>query len=429
MESPSSASLPFLPLGIGRHAVRLRCLRPCPAGGGITAWLQGIALGRVPLVTPVTTGEVVEVPVRRLPLLQLPAELRFADDAGQDLAPPWRLESIASATELAGTGRFEAEALRLDQGMLRGLAVNRVNGLHAPVLFARVNGSVARGVAVEAPLPLPEGGAGFAFSLPLHPADLTDSGLEVTLHAVGLEAPLASFAYHRSALENAEQRLVALEARLRAVEGQAAAAAERLMAEQRQAAARQQARIDAFTDHIASLILDRLANTASTPDEAEDPRLAALRRLVNVAAEQPAPALLPLAAEVVLAPSSPNFTLGWHYLESDPEGEFRWMAESGLVVVPDQQRPLRAVRIAIPHVYGGEAPSLLASLDDRPARLALTPLGGGRWQAVLTPETAMPTLTLRLDSQRSGSPAQDGHSADARLLSFAVGAIAFDHTE
>jgi hypothetical protein len=137
----------------------------------------------------------VEVPVLRLPRVALPAELRLsAGVAGPDLAPPWRLDSPDAALGLLGPPAPAVEALRLDHGVLRGVATERANGLLEPVLYARVNDAAARAVAVEAPAPLAEGGCVFRFAVPLQPSDLVEAGLAVSVHMVGLEAPIARFA-------------------------------------------------------------------------------------------------------------------------------------------------------------------------------------------------------------------------------------------
>ena len=128
----------------------------------------------------------------RLPRVALPAELRLsAGVAGPDLAPPWRLDSPDAALGLLGPPAPAVEALRLDHGVLRGVATERANGLLEPVLYARVNDAAARAVAVEAPAPLAEGGCVFRFAVPLQPSDLVEAGLAVSVHMVGLEAPIA----------------------------------------------------------------------------------------------------------------------------------------------------------------------------------------------------------------------------------------------
>lgn len=115
---------------------------------------------------------------------------------------PWPLPNAATARALLGAPTaLEVEEMRLEHGILRGTARDRVNGLLEPVMYARINGSGARGVAVEAPAPLPEGGCAFRFALALEPGDLNETGLSVALHLVGLQAPVARFAYARVGLE------------------------------------------------------------------------------------------------------------------------------------------------------------------------------------------------------------------------------------
>jgi hypothetical protein len=71
-----------------------------------------------------------------------------------------------------------------------------------PVLYAQINGTGARIVTVEPPIALPEGGCAFRFALPIHPTDLTESGLSVMLMLVGQEAPIGSFAWTRRGIDH-----------------------------------------------------------------------------------------------------------------------------------------------------------------------------------------------------------------------------------
>ena len=53
----------------------------------------------------------------------------------------------------------------------------------------------------------------------MQPGDLGESGLSVTIHLVGLEAPLARYAWTRAGAGETEARLAELEGRLRRLEG------------------------------------------------------------------------------------------------------------------------------------------------------------------------------------------------------------------
>ncbi|WP_052214689.1 hypothetical protein [Belnapia sp. F-4-1] len=189
------ASPPLLVVGAGRDGLRLRALRPLRPEAPLRAWCRGIEVGRLALAGPVEAGAVLTLPIARLPCVPLPAMLRIAAAVeGPELAEPWPVASATEAAALLGPARPGIEDLRLEYGMLRGTGIERANGLLQPALHAVINGSTARAVQAEPPVPLAEGGCAFRFALALEAADLTGSGIEVTLHAMGTREVLARFA-------------------------------------------------------------------------------------------------------------------------------------------------------------------------------------------------------------------------------------------
>lgn len=429
-------SPPLLPVAAGRAGIRLRCLREFRAGEAsvLRAFCRGVEVGRRALPARLTAGAEFDLPIERLPRTELPAELRFAaDPEGEDLAAPWPLPNAGAAVALLGAAAApEVTELRLDQGVLHGLATERANGLLEPVMYARINESGARGVRTEPPWPLPEGGCAFRFSVPLEPGDLNETGLAVALHLVGVEAPVARFAYARVGLEGPSPRLAALEARIERLERQAGETARALAEEQRRQAALVAERADAFIETAAALLLDRVAGTASRPASGEDPRLAALRGLIAEAAAAPpeaAPLLLGRRAEI--PPAAGHLATGWHPPEQDAAGPFRWMAEAALVVNPEPHRRVAQVTIAVRHLYGAPEPRLAADFDGLPAGVAVAraAAAAGGFLVTLTPAGGepVPCRALRLAALHGGVPLRDGRNPDPRHLSIAVGRIAFDY--
>ena len=70
----------FLPLAASQRGIRLRCLRGhAPAGpdAALLALCRGIEVGRRPLPVPLAAGAEIELPIARIPRIELPAELRF----------------------------------------------------------------------------------------------------------------------------------------------------------------------------------------------------------------------------------------------------------------------------------------------------------------------------------------------------------------
>lgn len=418
----TGADFPFLPLAAGRRGLALRCLRRFgPAT--LLLFCGGVEVGRLALPAAVEPGRTVEVPVSRLPRVAPPAELRLATDvAGPDLAPPWELASADAAFALLGPPAPVVESLRLDHGVLRGVATERANGMLEPVLYARINDAAARAVAVEAPAPLAEGGCVFRFAVPVLPADLVESGLAVAVHMVGLEAPLARFALAPAGGVDAA-RVAELEGRLRRLEDAMASGLDAMEHALRRRMDAQGERVDAFIEASASLLLDRVA---------ADDAPTALRALVGSAAPPDIDGAAPhrLGNRVELPPDSGHLGFGWHPPERDAGGAFRWMADRALVVSPEPHRPLAAVTLEVGHLYAAAEPSLRASFDALPCAVSVEREGPHRFRVrVAPPEGAAPCRTLMLEALASGSPAKDGASPDARLLSIAVYRLVFDYAD
>ena len=170
----------FLAAGFGPGGLSLRALRSTADGAPLLLHCHGIEVGRLAPDRPIEAGETIEIPIHRMPLVQMPAELRLARALdGPDLAPPFFLESASTALTLLGPPQVRVEDLRLEHGVLRGTAREARNGLLEPVLYARINGAGARMASAEAPVALPEDGCAFRFAVPLQPSDLAESGTDV----------------------------------------------------------------------------------------------------------------------------------------------------------------------------------------------------------------------------------------------------------
>ncbi|WP_343896264.1 hypothetical protein [Craurococcus roseus] len=422
----AGTAFPFLPLSAGRRGLALRCLRRF-GPHTLLLFCGGVEVGRLALAEAVEPGRTVEVPVSRLPRVALPAELRLcAGVAGPDLAPPWEIASADAAFGLLGAPAPVVESLRLDHGVLRGVATEKANGLLEPVLYARVNDAAARAVAAEAPAPLAEGGCVFRFAVPLLPADLVEAGLAVDIHMVGLQAPIARFALAPAGGVDTA-RVAELEGRLRRLEDAMASGLDAMEHAMRRRMDAHGERVDAFIEACASLLLDRVA--------AEDAP-AALRALAGSGGDGPEAAEaapLRLGDRVELPPDSGHLGFGWHSPERDAGGSFRWMADRALVVSPEPHRPLAGVTLEVGHLYGAAEPALRASFDALPCAVSVEREGDGhRFRVRIAPPegtAAAPCRTLVLEALASGSPARDGASPDARLLSVAVYRLVFDYAE
>lgn len=410
---------PLLPIAAGRDGVRFRVMAPLAAGTPLIAFCRGVEVGRRILDTA-APGEALTLAIARLPWVEWPAELRFgAAAAGPELAPPWPLPNEAAALALVGPGDPCVDALRLEAGVVRGLVRNRVNGAVRPVLYARLNGSGARGVVVGAASALGEGGASWPLALALEPGDLTEAGLTVTLHAAADAQPLAQLAWARVAAPGAGEFTLLAERVARLERGAVDAEARLLEAVQRRIAW-QGERVDAFVEATAALLLDRVAGDAP----------AALRALIADAVKEPEVVAVPRSSGRTVALDSGHLALGWHALEVGPDGvPFRWMAESALIVNPEAHRAVAAVTLGVRHVYPATAPAAAAAFDARPVAVAVTRGAGEDLLRLVPPGPPGECRTVRIDALTSGVPAEHDGGTDARRLSLGVAWVAFDYAE
>jgi hypothetical protein len=424
MDGIQASYFPFLAIGLGRDGLSLRAIRSFSSTLPLRLHCRGIEVGQLTLDGPVREGSRLDIPIERLPRVPLPAELRLstAPDA-VDLVAPWRVETAAAALSLLGAPDARVEDLRLDHGVLRGTGREARNGLLDPVLYARINGTVARMVSIEPPIALPEGGCAFRFALPILPADLTEAGLSVVIMLVGQDAPVGSFAWSRSGIAEAERRLVELDSRVRQMEADAAVAQRNLLATVQRQLALQQERIDAFIAAAATLLLDR---QAAVPGREPDALSELLATAAPVRAGDP---LLDLTArQLEVPPDAALFGAGWHRSESYPSGAFRWMGPHGLLLNPAPDRPVASVTLEVCHLYRADVPAVTAEFDDAAAKVAVTSHGNGAFTVRLAPQDgARPLHLLRIASLTGGSPAEDGTSGDPRYLSLAVSRAVFEY--
>jgi hypothetical protein len=421
-------SFPCTLLGGSQAVLHLRCTAPFVAAG-ITAWLDGIEVGHLRLPSAPRPGDDLSLPLARLPRVPLPAELRLGT-AERDLAAAIPLRTPADAAALFGAGQWRAEDLALRHGVLHGALRNADNGLAEPQPFARVNASLSRPLLLGQPATLADGAALWPFQLPLQPDDLLEAGLTIVLHVANQEAPLATLAWSRLGADAQAQRLTALEARLQEAMEASDARLAQLGAEQRRLHLEQQARVDAFIEYAGALLLDRVAATASAPT-AEAADLAALRALIASAA--PLAALAGQAAPDVpdstVLPASPQFSFGWHQLERDAGGDFRWMGEVAAITNPSPDRAVAQVVVHLRHLYDADRPALTARLDGAQASTTVEGEGPADWRLRITPTGPVPCRTLRLTSKHHASPAERSSSTDTRVLSVAVSRVEFRFLE
>jgi hypothetical protein len=277
-------------------------------------------------------------------------------------------------------------------------------------------------VAVEAPAPLAEGGCVFRFAVPLQPADLVEAGLRWASTWSGWKRRSRASPWRRPAART-RRGSRSWRAGCAGLEDAMASGLDAMEHALRRRVDAHGERLDAFIEASASLLLDRVAG---------DPP-AALRALAGGGGAGEAEAApLRLGNRVELPPDSGHLGFGWHPPERDIGGAFRWMTDRALVVSPEPHRALAGVALEVGHVYAAPEPALRAAFDALPCAVSVEREGERRFRVRIAPPggaAAAPCRTLVLEALASGSPARDGASADARLLSMAVYRLVFDYAE
>jgi hypothetical protein len=429
---PSAPKLKVI--GSLHQAVRMLCAQPVDLKEEVCAYVAGIRIGSSPIEGTFEPGDIIEYPVTYLPWVELPAEIRFVSErSGEEVCDPLRLSSHYEAVALVGVGEAVVQTVAIDQGMIRGLVINRVNGLIRPQMFARINGVVPRTITVEQPRLLDDGGASFQFSAQLHPADLGENGLTAEIFLLGRDTPLTTVAFRRADVDDLTKRIVEFEARL-AQMGQSNMV--RFKAMDQELSERVdvlQQRIDAFIEYAASFMFDRVAAREVQATPGAEPLQPALREKVD--------AFLALVhgggrtarpsdeREVALPLASTAFSFGWHEVEQVEDCLVRWMSDHGVLFNPHPERVVEEVRLTLAAAQGTTQPVLRAAFDQRPAVLRLDP-GGAAGMAsavILWPKgrEASTVEAVSLASMLHLPAVGDAGGRPARTQSIAVSSVTF----
>ena len=258
----AETATPIRSVGIAFQTIRMTCVGDAELDDVVVAYINGIKVGENYISGVFHAGEVIEYPIQYLPYIDLPGEIRFARlQDGSEVVSPLTLKTREDAIALVGLGDVKIESLAIEYGVVRGVAVNRVNGLLQPEMFARINGVVPRGVIVDHHRLLDDGGASFQFSVRLEAQDLAENGLSVDIYVVGKDGPLSSITYRRADPDDALRRIIQLESRL---DQNQQATGYQIQALDNEITARiglLEDRIDAFIEYSASLLFDRIAAT------------------------------------------------------------------------------------------------------------------------------------------------------------------------
>jgi hypothetical protein len=422
------------------RALRLSCLTSFSMNEDVAAYLCGIRIGLNRVEGAFELGDVIEFPIDYLPWVELPADIRLVlERDGSEITAPFRLATRDQAVALVGMGEVRIENLTIEQGMIRGVAVNRVNGLLHPQMFARINGLVPRTISVEPPRLLDDGGASFQFVAQLHPADLGDNGLTAEIFLIGQDAPLTSIAFRRADVDDLTKRIVEFEAQLSQVSQSTAFKFKTLNSDVTARMDLLQQRIDAFIEYAASFMFDRVAATEVQTQPGAPPlpprlqaKIDAFRQIVHAGAPRSGETATSEAAprNVQVALRSPSYSYGWYDVEDESGVEFRWMAGEAMIFNPHPEREVVEAIVSLVGVYGAEKPLVRATFDSRPVNV-LAERGKTRkapWRlrlSVGSDQAGMTCQALSLSSMLTSSPAHVEGNSDSRMLSIAVSEVVF----
>ncbi|TXL69896.1 hypothetical protein FHP25_36920 [Vineibacter terrae] len=437
-------AVPIRPVGIAYQTIRMSCIGRAELDDVIVAYINGIKVGENYVGGVFNVGAIIEYPIQYLPHVDLPSDIRFARMRdGVEIASPFTLKTQEDAIALVGLGDVRIESLSIEHGVVRGVAINRVNGLLRPEMFAKINGVVPRGVVVDQHRLLDDGGASFQFHVRLEPQDLTENGLAVDVYVVGKDGPLSSIVYRRADPDDGLRRVIQLESRL---DQNQQATGYQIQALDNEITARielLQDRIDAFIEYSASLLFDRVAATtveqvdgAPALDGDRQRKMQMFLDLVKSGARMRgtvAHERADAAAPHVVPLRSGAFSHGWYDVEVDDGEEYRWMSSEAIVFNPMPERKLVEVQIAVFGIYGAELPMLNCFFDGVPANILRerSATGGPLLLKLQAPKDKAPLSCdmLRIESMVSASPATLEGLSDHRLLSIAVSQIAFSYAE
>jgi hypothetical protein len=406
--------------------LRLCCRIECSLQGIVSALVRGITIGEVKVSRTFEVGELLEIPVREFPEIDLPATVRF-DLGDAELSEPLVVGSREDALLISGHAGVVVKDLCLDGGMLKGVFVGGGAGSAVQNAYVRINGSIMRSLDVEQPRSRAEGGFLARFIVALRPGDLTEVGLSIEIFLPGSSAPIGNFAYTRTDPTAELLRIVALEEAVRQADKSMTLQLMMLGDNFERRLALQQERIDAFIEHVISIVLDHAAGSSEVTDPATF--LETLRSVkLELATSARAVSNAQLVSFASVSLDSAAFAFGWYDMEKNEKGQYRWMAKSGLIRNPHPTRPITRIEIDVIQVYGAHTPMLRASLGDFELKVSVEQ-SQSVFLVVLSPRTESSVTgdTLSLGSFASGSPASDIGTSDYRTLSISAAEVRFHY--
>ncbi len=371
-----STKTAFYPPVIGSGLIRLR-VRERGRGGQLCAYLRGVPLGEPVALSATDTH--VDLPIARIPHAKLPADIRIGWDDGQDASDPLTIRSEAQATALAGSGDLLDINVDFTRGQVRGTARNPINGLVAPIIIGRLNGSLMRHVRSEVVSANPEGGSIIAFDMPVDANDFTSEGGVIEL----LLAPSMRTLWRHGLgpVGDEQQEAIKLLRQAATVEQTLRGAMADIEARIGQRMATQSQLFEDVVTYLLALIHDRAAVT-DTAVEGPDREMA--RALLAKAA---APEAVSPSQVSVVGVASTFMGEGWSDIVlTDHRIEVRRFSSGATVLNPCPLRPVS--KVVVTAVEGSEEAlsQLHALFDAAPAQIKISAVSAAPCSIVVTPD-------------------------------------------
>lgn len=378
-------------IGSTQQAIRMVCANAMTINDDVCAYISGIRVGISRIEGEFEAGDIIEYPISYLPWTDLPATVRFVSDtSGEEIAEPFHIRTHDEAVALVGVGETVVQNIVIDQGMVRGIVVNRVNGLLRPQMFARINGLVPRNITVDAPRLLDDGGASFQFAAPLLPADLGEHGLTAEIFLLGQDTPLTSIAFRRADVDDLTRRIVEFDTRLSQV---SQSMDFRFKKSDQRLEAKidvMQQRIEAFIEYAASFMFDRVAATTVPTVPGATPLPADLRAKVDAFfnAVKGNPPKQSSQSSTNISLESPSLSFGWDPVEEEDGVTMRRLRDFAVIFNPHPERAVSEIRLMLCTSSGASQPAFRAAFDKGAATVVIEQgkRKATRWRARVRPQ-------------------------------------------
>ncbi len=367
------------------------------------------------------------VSIDRFPLVDLPTTIDVLI-IGSINSPVAQL-SISTFDEvnsIVGVGQFIVSSTEFYHGAIRGRIVNAVNGLSKPILHAIINSTTYRQINVSEGQLLDTGGCYYHFELPLAPSDITSSGFSLVILEPRSELPIYTYTQAPIAAHDFKFHVAQMNQDISRLADDLTKKIIRNEEQFKNALIMQDERITVILEYLSALVFDHPIKQIDSANPA-DKKQNFLREIENVIHSRH----LTPTFKATSGPKTKNLDLqspalfsGWHSLERDDLGPFRWMAGEAIIAIDDQDIHPTKLEIEASRLFIGDAPIVDASVNGAPCEVDYTASKkAGAFSISLSwPAPAEPSEFIRISlrSRNAGIPQQVSDSKDGRTLSLCV---------